>query len=273
MRRFILRLLRERARREEKSEKRRMAPKEIAKEIEHVFRSAIPQNIKEFIDILPRLTKEEKRYMFIGLGDALRQTKRFPLETKDHIIEQVQEMLRLFLVRDARKYNMTPALFVARVQALCNLFKPEKKFEVQYKVKHVFPDGFTIRPAYKMYVHGYGEVAVFRIKFDPFLARDYIEFVQGIKGVDMRMVNNILGRPWFEVLMDKILESTKPIFDAGGEVLFKSDPRSQLFKMIRDRYLQKGGSGKHLEFYRFSRNKERVQRILGAQTNTQPKQK
>lgn len=232
------------------------APSAIAENV----RRKVKGELKRDIFSLPNVRLSEKIYLYRKISSLIKNAAEFPEADRKHIMAHIHDSLPDFVAYRRVK----PRVLVATVETIFNVLKPGKKFEVHHKAKHVMPDGHVVNGVYVASVKGVGEFGLFRFRFDSILNRHYIDFVQGIKGVDMRKVNQALGKPWFEAIVDEILKSAKPIFAAGGELYFFETPHAELFSKIRDRYLESKPFAAH-GLYRFSRKKRRVIEILGEQ--------
>ncbi|MEM4663257.1 MAG: hypothetical protein QXM75_04515 [Candidatus Diapherotrites archaeon] len=233
---------------------KKKSPPEIAAEIER----KLTGNLVVDIVRLPRMSKKDKIFLYRNLRVLLKKSSSICDSDRKHIKSLVYSQLPWTVA-----YGVNPKLFIARVKMIRNLLTPESNFAIHYVNEHVFPDGHKAIDVYAVFVRKIGKVAVLKIRFNPILDRNYIEFLQGVKGVDMRKVNEILGRPWFEVILYKVLQSAKPLFEAGHELYFEKEPGVTLFSKIRDRYLEDTPVNEILGLYRFSRRKRRVKEILG----------
>ncbi|MCX8190112.1 MAG: hypothetical protein N3F05_02685 [Candidatus Diapherotrites archaeon] len=224
------------------------------------IRRKIKGKLRHDIFLLPNLRLTEKIYLYRKLSRIIEKTTTFSEIDRGHIMGYISNSLPDFVAYRRVK----PRVFVATVETIFNIFnpKPEKKFDVHFKLQYVMPDGHILNGVYMASVKGIGEFCLFNFKFNHVLNRYYIEFVQGIKGVDMRKVNQALGKLWFEAIVDEILASARPIFASGNELYFFETPHAELFSKIRDRYLESKPSPKN-GLYRFSRRKRRVVEILG----------
>jgi len=122
-----------------------------------------------------------------GFAKVFKEAESLDETSKKHLTEKAIEMLdpnsfQKFL------HNVNARLTVARTKMLVDILRPRAKFSFKYKEEHRLPDGHIERRVYVMNVPNIGEVALFSIYFNPVLNRNYIWFVQGVKGVDMRKV-------------------------------------------------------------------------------------
>lgn len=151
---------------------------------------------------------------------------------------------------------------LAEISFYENLFKQpaHKKFGISLKKTHVWPDGckdyfliaFECPPGKPI---GYTRFSSHGNEFK-------IELVQGEKGTDVLAANKRLGKSWFNVLMERVIESYRPLHAIGVPLTqFVSDPRAILPKEIRRKYFERypkisfGTNFLNLQ-------KKRVQRLL-----------
>lgn len=128
-----------------------------------------------------------------------------------------------------------------------------KNFRIEYADYVNWPDGYSSRDVFVFECPPGEEVGY--CKFKSKGRKFVLDFLQGRKfdathkGFEIKKANKILGKPWFEFLMDRILESYRPLHDAGFGFEMRVPPGKEglkdehlrLFKKIRDRYLIKGG--------------------------------
>ncbi len=171
-----------------------------------------------------------------GFAKVFKEAKSLDETSKKHLTEKAIEMLdpnsfQKFL------HNVNARLTVARTKMLVDILRPRAKFSFKYKEEHRLPDGHIERRVYVMNVPNIGEVALFSIYFNPVLNRNYIWFVQGVKGVDMRKVLKAIGKPWYRAIMDEIIRSAKELYEAGGKIAVHYGTESKVYEKIKAEYL------------------------------------
>ena len=226
----------------ERQRGRRYIPKAL---IEHIGRLQIP--LKEKVVLYRRLAKI--------FGEA----KQLSEDSRKHLLNKAIEML------DADAFpkflhNINAELTAARLQMLADILKPRKRFSFKYKPEHRFPDGFTEKDVYVMRASGVGEIAVFAIHFHPALNRNYVWFVQGVKGVDMRKMPRVIGKPWYRAIMDEVIRSAKELYKAGGELKVRYSTESQVYERIKKEYLKEEDAPRM--FLRLDPKKPRVEKLF-----------
>jgi len=150
-----------------------------------------------------------------------------------------------------------------------NTFRADSngRFRVRLKRLHKWPDGlksysliaFECPPGKQI---GYARFANRNKVF-------VMNVFQGKKGANAPAANKALGRPWFEVFMDRLIESYRPMHKMGVKLaMYESDRAGNLQKKIRDRYFSKRlrTRGRSLcrttYLHPLSFQKKRVQRLL-----------
>ena len=89
-----------------------------------------------------------------------------------------------------------------------------------------------------------------------------MEFFQGNKGVNASDLKKTFGKPFFEVFMQRVLESYRPLYKAGISLGFSTFSSHTLEKVVRDRYFIRRvpkGSKPH---FPLNMRRKRVQQIL-----------
>jgi len=192
-------------------------------------------------------------HKLIELGD------RLPADSRAYFYRKLKHYIFVYLphVSDYK----TPAL---HFEMLMNLLTPEKKFRIKPKARHVFPDGYAVSDVFVFYVKGAGEVAVLKVSDPSDIKKVKIHYVQGIKDANIKKASEVLGKRWYEVLMDKIILSALPLFENGIELLFYYNPNRTLYKKIGERYFSGINKLDSWSFVPLSPNKKRVRRLLGS---------
>ena len=179
--------------------------------------------------------------LYRGFAKVFKEAKSLDETSKKHLMEKAIEMLdpnsfQKFL------HKVNAKLVVARLQTIANILRPREKFSFKYKKEHLFPDGHIEKGVYVMNVPNIGEVALFSIYFNPVLNRNYVWYVQGVKGVDMRKVLKAIGKPWYRAIMDEIIRSAKELYGAGGKIAVHYGTESKVYEKIKTEYLEEGGT-------------------------------
>lgn len=86
-------------------------------------------------------------------------------------------------------------------------------------------------------------------------------FLQGEKRADIKLANQILGRQWHEVFMERIVSAFRPLHYANAKLSMKVG--TVLEKKVRDRFLMPKEDGYSVpKFHLLNPARKRVSRIL-----------
>jgi hypothetical protein len=218
---------------------------------------------KERAQCLERIEKfqnnhPEKKTEVKSLKKLVKLADKLPLVSRLYFLRLLSHYIYIYLPSEGN-FKKTVSIF----ESYYRLFTPEKRFEIKWKSKHVFPDGYTMLDVLAFRVRGIGEVAVLKISFPWQNARVTVKYIQGIKGVDMREVSKRLGKQWYEAVMDKIIKSFIPPIEAGVEIKFDVRHDKILWKKIRDRYLIRTRHSSTWETVGLNPRRKRVRKLLG----------
>ncbi len=144
------------------------------------------------------------------------------------------------------------------------LYKPDpnKKFKVSFKKEHKWPDGTVSHFVVAFECPPRKEIGYTRFSFDVGEGKTVMLFFQGNKGADVHRASKVLGKPWFEAFMNRVLEAYRPLHEAGTQLhMYDADRISKLPKQVRDRYF--GRPRGNVSFlYPLNPQRQRVRKVL-----------
>ncbi|AJF60011.1 MAG: hypothetical protein J4224_02205 [Candidatus Diapherotrites archaeon] len=135
------------------------------------------------------------------------------------------------------------------------------KFRISLKQSHQWPDKSVTK-----YVNVFEcppGIPIGYTRFESNSRNIGMLLFQGEKGADVRKANEILGKPWFEVFMDRIIESYRPLHKAGVSLhQYLESGREVLPAKVRDRYFARKFRGEKPYILPLSIGRQRVKRLL-----------
>jgi len=240
-------------------------------------RGELPDNLAELQDLWKRLTLLRRGFVREGrtldfwddhfaVLDARSDAQGYISEIKD--MGELKRKLR------------------AEIGFYEGLFRipPGKKYRIRLKKEHTWLDGITSSnvivfecpPGKPLgYTHFFSEGREFRMAFfqghkDSVVERIMRRQREGEpKEPDHVAANKILGRQWYEVFMDRVVEAYRPLQREG--IAFKmripelgtEADSTGLYLRLRDRYFHKEEEVRDLGIHSLNHGKKRVQTALG----------
>ena len=172
----------------------------------------------------------------------------------------------VFTVAGIKTFTQLKNRLSAEVSFYHQLYAPDPKgrFKVIFKPEHRWPDGIITDNVIAFHCPSGNEVGYTAFKQYPenILVMD---FVQGRKERDMRAANQLLGRPWHEVFMERVLQAYKPMHRLGFRFLQRIETRENkrtLARVVRDRWFARQNDPHIKDAHELNFNRQRVRRIL-----------
>jgi len=183
--------------------------------------------------VLTKFLSEKNKKLPGTLASVFKRTKQLPPDSQAYMYKQMQAFMENY-ERVMKTRDPTGAHF----EFLLRLFEPKENYRVRPSSNQLFSDGHIEEGGLELHVKGIGPV----VFFDSVIVRDMkgnrdivLHYVQGVKHSNIPKANKLLGKPFWKVLTEKIIQSVEPLFGQGIDVRFPID--EPLNKAIAKTYL------------------------------------